>query len=254
MILPEYKRRAKKLNRYDALSVFALTILLIGHTLLLLLRPGDQSFLTTIMFSIVILLILHGGYITRLCFQTLPQGTPNQSNARTNLFFYGLRFSFFTPIIAILVLLPVIISGAFATDDMGIVASGFLLLLVFAVALLLSPIVALLVIAPVELIVRGVVALVKGDKARTGYLFIGGYIALFTVFAIIMSFAVDIDTVYPASTVPIIASLLGLPANYSVENEALLWLGRLILAVLALSLIGFARFGNKKSLEDRGIL
>lgn len=247
MILPEFRKRAQLLRRHDTISVSILAVLILSHALLIPFHTVEPTFLTSVMLSVFVLLVLQGGYMTRLCFKTLPERTPNQENARTNHFFYGVRLTFFTPVIALVILLPWIVAGVFTADDMGVVASGFILLLLLSVALLISPIVALLVIAPIKLIIRGVVGLLMPDKKQTGFLFIGAYIALFTTFAIMMAFAVDIDTVYPASTVPLISSLLGIPANYDIINEGLLWVARLLLAVLIVSLIGFARFGNKKS-------
>ena len=105
------------------------------------------------------------------------------------------------------------------------------------------------VLAPLELIARGVKGISKGDRKNgLSILGIGLYIAAVTAFSFIGGLAIETERFGPAAWPAIIFSLLGLPGAYEVESEVLLWVARL-LAVLLISVplsSQYLRFGVRK--------
>ena len=169
------------------------------------------------------------------------------SEDTTDHFFRGWRLTPFIPVIGLIIMTPAILSGMFNGDDIGTVGNFFMMLMLLFVASLLGPLVAAFIIAPIELIIRGVIALIKGDKTRIGYVIVGGVIASLTVFIALGSMAVSAGMPYPAGSVQIVLALLGIPGDYRVNSEGLLWLTRLLLLGLVIFFIAIRAQGKRRT-------
>ena len=157
------------------------------------------------------------------------------SEDKTDHPFKGWRFTLFTPLLGVIILLPAILAGVFNDDDINTVGVFFLMLLMSCMAFLLSALVAAFIIAPIELLIRGVVALIKGDRSKVHYVLIGTFIAGLTAFIVLGSMSVAAELPYPAGSFQVLLALFGIPGGYEVTNETLLWVTRGILAAI----IGF---------------
>ena len=138
----------------------------------------------------------------------------------------GIRWTYFTPLIAVALLLPALFTGVFASGDMnGAEAAGFIALGLF-LSIILAPLVSFFIIMPLMLIWKGMVAVVRGDKSQRHFGVIGLLIAGLAAFIIIGSAAVTAEAPFPLGSVQVVFAILGIPGNYQIENEVLLWILR----------------------------
>ncbi len=159
--------------------------------------------------------------------------------------FKGWRFTPFTPLLATAILLPSILAGAFSDEDINTVGAFFLMLVMSCMALLLSALVAAFIITPLELLFRGIVGLIKGDRSKVGFVVFGSFIAALTAFIILGSMAASADLPYPAGSFQVLLALLGIPGGYVINDEMLLWITRGVLAVIV-GFIAYALYKGKK--------
>ncbi len=160
--------------------------------------------------------------------------------------FAGWRFTFFNPLIGTLILLPAITAGVFNDDSVGTVGSFFLILGMSFIALLLSALVAAFIIAPLELLIRGIVGVIRGDRSKASYVFFGLVVGAITAVTILGAMAVDTNRSYPAGSFQALLALLGIPGAYDVKDETLLWVARGIVAAIVVFCIYVSK-AEKKS-------
>lgn len=153
------------------------------------------------------------------------------------------------PLIVSLVMLPWLLGGVMSDDRTSPLMATVLWLLLAYMALLIGFLLVPFVIVPLELIGYGIVALLGGRRKEAGpMLLLGFYIALVTVFSFVGAFALDDMPSARTGYAHIIFALLGLPGLYSVDNELLLWIARLIaLLLIAIPLTFVARDKLAKS-------
>ena len=150
------------------------------------------------------------------------------SEDKKDSLFRGLRLTWVAPIIALLILVPSMISGVFAGG--GMTNGEMIGFSLFALALTTigAPLVAAFIIAPLELFIRGIVALVRRDTSRMHYTVVGLTFAGLTAFIVCGSLAVSANLPYPAGSGQAFMALLGIPGGYEVKSEFFLWVTRAI--------------------------
>ncbi|MGD7706746.1 hypothetical protein [Microlunatus sp. Y2014] len=110
--------------------------------------------------------------------------------------------------------------------------SLFLYLLLAHTCLLLGVLARVLVLVPLELVGRGPLRLLCGDRRAGGLVLMGLWIGLVTVFAVVGALALD-DLPHPAfALMAILAALIGVDGNYTVRSPLLLWVTRIVGIVL----------------------
>lgn len=159
--------------------------------------------------------------------------------------FEGWRFTFFTPLIGPLILLPAIVAGVLNDDSVGSVGSFFLVLGMSFIALLLSALVAAFILAPIELFIRGIVGIIKGDKSKASYVVFGLIVGAITAVITLGAMAVDTNRPYPAGSAQALLALLGIPGAYDIKDETLLWAARGVVAALVVFFIYVYNAGKK---------
>ncbi|MFZ1301544.1 MAG: hypothetical protein WAQ27_03135 [Candidatus Microsaccharimonas sp.] len=229
------KRRQASLKgfkTFEIVSIVVLAVVLIALTFLILAASkGDEAgsealFNATLLFWSAV--TLQSALMIRTSFVRLNRDN-YVSEDRTDHPFRGWRFTPFTPLLGAIILLPLIISGVYNTDDVNAVGAFFLMLVLGLIAFLIGFLVAAFIIAPIEALTRGIIALAKGDKTKIGYIYFGLFVAALTSFIIVGTLAVDPHSPYPAGSFQVALALLGIPGNYSIESEALLWVARLLI-------------------------
>lgn len=159
--------------------------------------------------------------------------------------FRGWRLTYFTPLLGFLILIPAISAGVFNDDSGNLVGPILMILLMNFGALLMGALVAAFIVAPVDFIIRGIVALIKGDTSRSGYIVFGVIILVIMTFILVGSAAVSPGTPYPVGSGQILIALLGLPGDYYVKSETLLWVARSIIVGLVAFFVGLRYVGKK---------
>lgn len=159
------------------------------------------------------------------------------------------------PIATMLVMLPWILAGVLADSETSVLMSVWLLLLFVYIMLLLGFLLVPFAVLPLELIGKGIIQILRGNKEQgSSMLIIGGYIALVTAFAFVGAGALSDMPPANAGWVHIIFALLGLPGVYTVENEGLLWLARLMAVVLIAVPVAASRMKVKSSVIESTIV
>ncbi len=245
------KRRAASLRRlkfFDIISVTVLTIVLIIITFLVFEAakpdaPNEAVINTMLLFWGAI--TLQSALMLRASFVRLSRDDRISEDDKDHPF-KGWRLTPFTPVIATVILIPAILAGVYDGDDINTIGSLLLMFSMNFAALLLGALVAAFIIAPLEAIARGLIALARGDKTKNGYLYFGIFAAAITAFIVVGTMAVNPDSPYPIGMFEVALALLGIPGGYSVDSEGLLWLARvLILGILAVLFIPARRKKNK---------
>lgn len=157
----------------------------------------------------------------------------------------GVRFTYFVPLIALAVLVPSIASGIFVDDEMNTIGVIGTFIFAMFICVLLAPLVAAFVIAPLMLIFNGVVALIRRDKSNMHLGVIGLLIAGLTLFIALGSAAVTPSAPYPVGSVQAAFAILGIPGNYVIENETFLWIVRGIV-VFYVAIFVYIRSGARR--------
>ncbi len=244
----------KKIRMFEIVSIAILTAVLVGLSFLVLdsLKPeaeNEAAINAMILFwgaiSLQAALMIRAGFIRQSKDDLL-------SEDRTDHPFRGWRLTYFTPLLGFLILIPAIAAGVFNDDSGNLVGSVFMVLLMNFGALLMGALVAAFIVAPIDLIVRGIIALVKGDKSRSGYIVFGLIILVITTFIFVGSAAVSPDAPYPVGSGQILFALLGIPGNYDVKSEALLWVARGIIVGLVLFFVWLRYAGKPKASAKQG--
>ena len=231
------KRRAaslRRFKRFDLISAAVLTVVLIALSFVIYeatkpSAPNEAVLNATLLFWAAI--TLQSALMIRTSFVRL-SADDKVSEDKTDHPFRGWKFTYFTPLIGTAILLPAILSGVYSGDGITVVGGFFLVLAMSFVSLLLGALVAAFIITPIELIIRGFIALAKGDKTKTGYLYFGFFAAALTTMIILGTMAVNPDSAYPRGSFEIVLAILGIPGGYSVESEVLLWVVRGIIIAL----------------------
>jgi hypothetical protein len=158
------------------------------------------------------------------------------------------------PLAVTVLFLPWLLSGALADESTSVFMSLVLWLLIAYVALLLGFLFIPFVILPLELIGRGILALISGrHKEAAPMLVIGLYIALVTAFAFVGAFAIENPVPGKLGWGNVIFALIGLPASYTIENQALLWVARAMAVVLIAVPVAYARLHRPQAPTDQRV-
>lgn len=168
----------------------------------------------------------------------------NVSEDASDNWLRGVRIAWFAPLIAFLVLIPSLMSGVFidsATNNGDIIGISLFALLITTIG---APLVTVFVVTPIEMIVRGVVAMVRRDTSQMHYAWIGLFIAGLTAFIAFGSMAISADLPYPAGSYQAFMALIGVPGGYEIKSEFALWGARAIALFYAV-LIGYVIFSRK---------
>ena len=152
------------------------------------------------------------------------------------------RLIWFLPAAMALILLPGALRDS-AGEHPPLVELLLLLAATYGSALL-GILALMFVLAPLELLGRGILRLLTGRPDGGWLMFTGTLIGLVTTFAVVGAFAVDDLPPGRAATVPLICALLGIPFGYTVESETLLWIARGLAVLLLAMLLASAHFGE----------
>lgn len=163
--------------------------------------------------------------------------------------FRGWLLTPFTPLLLIAFQTPALLSGAYNGEDSGVVVAFLLMLLLGYGALLSGALVAAFIIAPIELMVRGAIALVKGDKSRSNYFVAGAVITSLTVFIVLGTLSVSPDSPYPAGSFQVLLALFGIPGGYDIKDDTLLWITRGLLAAI-IAFFVYVRIAGKRQVSE----
>ena len=228
--------REESLRKLRAFELLTFAALLIVTVVLACMLPwgsdGDSERISGLMLGIGAAIALQAALMIRYGFKRIRKDQ-KVSNDLDDGPFSGWRFTFWSPIAAILVLTPWIVSGTFNADDVNTIGALFFMLLIFYAAVLIGFLLVPFIFLPLELIATALYSLVvKRDTSKIGYLYVGGFIALITTFIFVMASATDLYYPGVAGGAAGIPALFGIPGAYDVKNEFLLWVGRAIAAVL----------------------
>lgn len=171
------------------------------------------------------------------------------SDDKTDSLFRGLRLTWFAPLIALLILIPSFMSGVFLDSEMTTGAMIGFSFFALVIATIGAPLVAAFVIAPIELLLRGIIAIVRRDTSRMHYAVVGLSIAGLTAFIAFGTAAVSPALPYPAGSVQVVLALLGIPGDYDVKSEVFLWVTRAIVLFYVL-LIAYATMAKPKQKQN----
>ena len=145
------------------------------------------------------------------------------------------------PILVTLTQLPMLLSGAF-DDDMNVVVSALLFLMLAYMAMGLGVLATFLVMLPIEAIASGLIRVVQGKRdgvpalgwGLVGLLVIGGAIA----------YALGVRGGSGRGSAVI--ALLGIPGNYYVVSSGWLWVSRLAFALMAAIIVALVRLSQQE--------
>lgn len=153
-----------------------------------------------------------------------PKTDPHYGNPFYRWFFFWLLI----PAI-FLMLLPWILSGTFNADDVNTIGAMALILLLPWVMILLGFLAAAIVVYPIEMTIRSIIALIR-TKGKEGFggLVIGSYLLLVLAFIACGSLAASAILPGQAGHGALIAALFGLPGGYVVKDESFLWVTRVL--------------------------
>ena len=227
------KESLHKLRIFEVLTFAAFLIVTVALACML---PwgigGDSERISGLMLGIGTAIALQAAFMFRYGFLRVRKDQEINNDLDDGPF-RGWRFTFSSPVAAILIVMPWIVSGTFNADDVNTVGALFFMVLLFGAAVLIGFLIVPFIFLPIELIAKGLYNLiVKRDASKIIFLYIGGFIALVTTFIFVMAAATN--TYYPgiAGGAAGIPALFGIPGAYDVEDEFLLWVARVITAVL----------------------
>lgn len=236
-------------QRRFRLAEAAIAALALGVVLALLVAlPADagptSDAVTDVVLGIMLTLGLQWAVALRLGWRVY--ALPADRRLRRRYPFRGWWFTPATPVLATVLVLPWALDGVFG---LGSTVAGdlWLLFLLFLMAALLGLLAVPAVLVPLELLVRGVVRLAtaRGRADRrdgTGYLWGAVCIGSLTAFVLVVGGGASFGTGGRAAWGGVVLALLGVPAGYTVENPALLWVGRaMFAAVLAYVVVEVVR-------------
>ncbi|MGH7218416.1 MAG: hypothetical protein ACREGE_03200 [Candidatus Microsaccharimonas sp.] len=158
----------------------------------------------------------------------------------------GYLYALALPFVALIILTPWLAAGVFNAEGTGTVGTYFLLSLLFAGAVLLGALFLAFVLTPIEVLLRGIFAILQGKREGLPMALGALYLIGITTFIFIMASGVTIDLPGKAGWPAAIAAFFGLPGSYSVDNETLLWVARGIAAVLIGIPVLASIFGKKQ--------
>jgi hypothetical protein len=208
---------------------------------------GTDEWVTSALFTVFIGL----GLVSAICVRYL-FGMKN-SNAAFGPKAWTVVWAY--PIATMLVMSPWILAGVLADSETSILMSVWLLLLFVYIMLLLGFLLVPFAVLPLELIGKGAIQVIRGNRKQgSSMLIIGGYIALVTAFAFVGAGALSDMPPAQAGWAHIVFALLGLPGVYTIENEGLLWLARLMAVVLIAVPIAASRMKVRSSVIESTIV
>lgn len=211
--------------------------------------PSEALFNTFLMYWGVYALYL--AFMIRSIFIRFNHDYQQVSEDKKDTPFRGLSVTLFSPLIPLLILIPSFISGVFidsATTTGDVVGISFFLLVIATIG---SPLITVFIVLPIELLLRGIVAIVRRDTSRMHYALIGLIVAGLTAFIWIGSASVDASLPYPAGSLQVVLAILGIPGDYEVTSQAGLWVVRGIV-LLYITLYLYTRYGAKSAEELNG--
>ncbi|MGH7218420.1 MAG: hypothetical protein ACREGE_03220 [Candidatus Microsaccharimonas sp.] len=154
-------------------------------------------------------------------------------------------FGWFLPVIMLVAMSPWILSGVFDADDMNKLGASALILFLGYGSIAAGILVAALW-SPIEMTIRGLVSLVKskGEKGA-GLTIIGLYFMVVLAFIVVGINAASTQLVsYPAYSTLLLA-LFGLPGEYEVKNESLLWVTRILGIIMVVAPFIYGKLKQK---------
>ncbi|MBD5784972.1 hypothetical protein IF650_02145 [Cellulosimicrobium terreum] len=232
--------RRRDLRRVRVAEVVLVLLQLVAVVLLMLRLPAQPApdDLTAAIYGVMVSLGLQVMVSVRLLW-ILVMG-PGSRRVRRKV---PARVGFVTaasPVLTLLVLVPWIVSGIF---DGGEGASAWLLFLLLVLAAGFGLLATAVVLAPVEMAVRGVVAVVRGsgDRGRRadGWALLRGaaWLGALGLFVVGVGLAVDQPGPGRGSWGVVVLAVVGLPGDYTVRYPVLLWAGRAVLLALVVSVV-----------------
>lgn len=224
-------RTQRRFRRTEAL-VAALTLALVLATLLALPPDADQHTdeVTGAITAIMVLIGLQWALTLRLGWRVYDQ--PASRALRRKAPFRGWWFTPSTPLLAVVLALPWALDGTFGTKE-SIAMDLWLLFLLFLMAAGLGLLAVPTVLAPIEMLLRGVATLVAARSAAdrregTGYLWGAFGIGALTTFVLVVGAGANFGTSGRAAWGSVVLALLGVPLGYDVRSPVLLWVGRVM--------------------------
>lgn len=232
-------------HRYTAVLWVCLIATLLSGLIMLSVpfnMDAYDEWVGSVMTTILIIIGISSAICIRYVFGTKSPDQALSGRAWTVIFVYPLAIT--------ALMLPWLLTGVLADDRTSILMSVFLWVLLAYGTLLLGFLLVPFVIVPLELVGRGVIALVQGKREKAGpMLLLGMYIILVTTFCIIGAFSLDDVPPGRAGWGHIIFALLGLPGAYTIESPLLLWIARAIgIILIAVPLTLAARSRSTKEL------
>lgn len=244
------KRRQASMRRFkrtDFISVVVLTAVLIGLQFRLF-QASLTDAPSTMLFDTF---LLYCGAVTlQLAFIILTTFTRFNndrfmSEDKTDHLLKGIRFTYFVPLISIAVLLPALFSGVFVDQSTNAADAVWLILLSQFFILLSAPLVAAFVLVPLQLVAKGMVAIIRGDKSQYHLGIVGLLIAGLTAFILVGTLAVAPANPFPVGSIEVVLSILGIPGNYEIQSELYLWVVRGIVAFY-IAVFAYSSYRGKK--------
>jgi hypothetical protein len=234
----EEAAQARFLRRFRIAEV-VVTVLVLVVVVLRLVGLGSaesrSSEVTSALSAIMIVLGVQGAVMTRVGLQVYL--TASDSRLQRTPPYRVWVVTPFSPVLVLLAVLPWVLGGSFGPGH-SVAGSLWLLFLLFVLAAGLGLLAVPAVLAPLELLGRGVGKVVRGTGARTrregaGYVRGALYLGAITLFVLVVAGGVDLGGSGRVAWSSAVLAVLGLPGDHDVRNPALLWIGRAMLLVLA---------------------
>lgn len=155
------------------------------------------------------------------------------------------RLMWFLPAVVAAILAPSVLAADGSGGNPPVVDVLLLVLAAYGAALL-GFLALIFVLAPLEMLGRGILRLVTGRPDGGWLLFGGALVGLVTIFGVVGAFALDDIPSGRAAMIPVLCALLGIPYGYTVESEVLLWVARGLALLLIAMLLAASHFGARR--------
>lgn len=254
----QLQARKRGLARFRLLEILGVFLVLAVAAALMVTLSQEQSArtkdLTQSLYAMLVIMSLQSAVMTRIGFGLLAE--PRSRLQRAAPVRGAWLITAVTPVAVLCLLLPWILGGTFDDHRESSPATiAWLLFLLLAAATISGPLLLVVVLLPIELLIRGLARLATGrtKSARSeafGQMRLAGFITYLALMCLLIGGTATFAT--PTRRGHVIAVMLGFAGNEGVEHPWLLWIGRLMFyAFLATILWVFYSEHRRKRANQR---